>query len=178
MLGELARRSLDGNNPGAADLIDQMASTSREAVSAMGDIVWSIHPHKDKMDDLVQRMRRFASDLLEGQGIAFHLEAPSEGAPQVIPPEVRRDVMLLFKESIHNASRHARCSSVRAEVLFQNGQLHLRVQDDGCGINPQDHGRGHGLQTMRARTERVGGKFEVTSGVDAGTLISATFLLE
>ena len=53
-----------------------------------------------------------------------------------------------------------------------DGGIHLRVQDDGKGFDPGRVPDGHlGLAGMRARTERMGARFEVTSKPGAGTTI-------
>ena len=51
--------------------LDVIAETSREMISSMSDIVWAINPDKDHFSDPVQRMRRFASVVLEAQDIAY-----------------------------------------------------------------------------------------------------------
>lgn len=52
------------------------------------------------------------------------------------PDEVRRDILLIFKESVHNAAKHSGCSRVAAELSVQGGDLVLRVQDNGRGFAP------------------------------------------
>lgn len=178
MLGELARRALRGTNPEAETIIDRMATASREAVTSIGDIVWSIHPNRDHAGDLGLRMRHFASGLLEAKGIEFDFIAPAADAPQTIPLEIRRDLMLIFKESIHNAARHSGCARVRAELSLRGGRLRLFVEDDGAGISSGNghgpaSGGGHGLTTMRLRAERLGGKIRWEAGSDGrGTLVT------
>lgn len=164
MLGELARRSLNGQHPAATDLIDRMSAASREAVAAMSDIVWSIHPSHDRASDLAQRMRSFASDLLSARDIDFDFRLSEGGLPAALEPEVRRDLLLVFKESVHNAARHAACTEVRAELNVDGRQAVLTVEDDGGGIavNGQGSGgSGHGLFNMRARAEKAGGSLAV-----------------
>ncbi len=171
ILGELARRSLDSGNSATAEFLERMAEASREAVSAMSDIVWSIHPNQDKVGDLAQRMRRYAADLLESRGIEFDLVTPSAGALATLRLETRRDVMLIFKEAIHNAARHSGCTHVRAELLLQQAHLHISVEDNGRGgATPSMDGRG--LRSMEARAQRLGGRFQIRSRAPSGTIVS------
>lgn len=47
------------------------------------------------------------------------------------------------------------------------GKVHLELADDGCGFDPRAAGRrGYGLNSMRARAERIGSALRVES--DAG----------
>ena len=160
-----------GYNLGAGVNLERMAEASREAASAMSDIVWSIHPNQDKVGDLAQRMRRYAADLLESRGIEFDLVTPSAGALATLRLETRRDVMLIFKEAIHNAARHSGCTHVRAELLLQQAHLHISVEDNGRGgATPSMDGRG--LRSMEARAQRLGGRFQIRSRAPSGTIVS------
>jgi hypothetical protein len=51
----------------AGGLLASVASISRESIDAMSDIVWAVDPTRDRLTDLAQRMRRFASDVLAGK---------------------------------------------------------------------------------------------------------------
>lgn len=162
MLGELARRSLNGQHPAATDLIDRMSAASREAVAAMSDIVWSIHPSHDRASDLSRRMRSFGNDLLGARDIDFDFRLAEGAAAAALEPEVRRDLLLVFKESVHNAARHAGCRWVRAELSLEGREAVLTVEDDGAGIGaPRAGGKGHGLVNMKARAEKAGGSLAV-----------------
>jgi|GEM_PF-5901044 len=55
-----------------------IAGASRELVDSTSDIVWAIDPQKDHLNDLTQRMRRFASDVLTSRNIGFEFREPDE----------------------------------------------------------------------------------------------------
>lgn len=59
ILSEVVRR-----NPKASEPLEIIADTSREMVDSMSDIVWAINPERDNLSDLIQRIRRFAEDVL------------------------------------------------------------------------------------------------------------------
>ena len=61
ILSEVAQQSMKGN--GASRPVEIDRDVSNELVDAMSDIVWAINRKKDHLQDLIQRMRRFASDL-------------------------------------------------------------------------------------------------------------------
>lgn len=169
MLGELARRSLNGSHPGAAELIERMAGTCRDAVASMSDIVWSIHPRNDGLSDLVSRMRQFALDVLSARDIEFDFEAPAEGdASLALPLDVRRDLLLIFKESVNNAARHAGCRRVRAVLICEEREVRLTVEDDGHGFDPLAKAAGQGLGTLRARARKLAGRCDILSAPGGG----------
>ncbi len=171
VLSEVARQRVDVRDPGAAASLSRIGDISRELVDSMSDIVWAINPKHDRLADLVHRMRRFAGDLLGTSKIQFELNVRGSAA---IPLDAgaRRDIFLVFKESLHNAFRHSECGTILVDVGAQGGRLRLRVADDGKGfaVDGVQNG-GHGLENMRRRAARLGGVVAVASGEGNGTSV-------
>ena len=110
-----------------------IAGASRELVDAMSDIVWAINPQKDHLNDLTQRMRRFASDVLTARNIAFEFSEPDEENDIPLGANIRREVFLIFKESVNNLVRHSACTEVKIDFQIAEGALKLTVRDNGKG---------------------------------------------
>jgi signal transduction histidine kinase len=128
----------------------------------MGDIVWSINPRNDHAGALTQRMRRFSGSLLEASGITLHFNVSGAAPERHLDTDTRRQVYLIFKESINNAARHSHATEVAVTLKEQDGDLLLEVADNGDGFPPNspDSG-GNGFSTMRARAESIGGQLDV-----------------
>lgn len=152
----------------------KIADTSREVVGSMGDMVWSINPSKDNLQDTVQRMRRFASDLLAPKDIAFRFSAPDKNRTVKMDVDLRRQLYLVFKEAVNNAAKYSECSEVNVDLALDGAQLTLKIKDDGKGFDPAEANGGNGLSNMRMRMESVGGGLNVVSSEENGTLIEAT----
>ena len=76
LLSEVARQRIGRDDNSVEEPLSMIANASHELVGSMSDIVWAINPQKDQLSDLVQRMRRFASELLEARNIEFSFRAP------------------------------------------------------------------------------------------------------
>jgi signal transduction histidine kinase len=165
VMSELAQR--DANN-GA---VSEIANISRDLVDAMSEIVWAINPKHDHVSHLLHRMRRFASDTLEARGIALHFQTSGLDRDLRATPEVRRQVLLIFKEAITNVSRHsgAQNAEVILEVAAEN--LKMSIQDDGRGFDPRQVHDGNGLRNMPERARTIGGTLKITSHPDCGTKV-------
>lgn len=92
---ESLRDAMQGDAPmspevASRDRMTTIASASRELLDSMSDIVWAINPQKEHLKDLIQRMRRFASDLLTGRNIAFHFKAPEGEQDLKLSADTRR----------------------------------------------------------------------------------------
>jgi len=159
--------------------LESIKEVSGELVEAMSDVVWAINPNKDNLRDLVQRMRRFASDVCAGRKIHFELDAPRSENLQPLGANVRREVFAIFKESINNAVKYSECENIAADFRIESDALFLEIKDDGRGFDAEeilsenfspDKG-GNGLVNMRRRASELGGNCRIVSTVGGGTKI-------
>ncbi len=160
ILSEVASGA-DSNN---AEPLSRIASVAREMVDSMSDMVWAVSPGRDRLSDLVRRMRQFAEDVLVARQVNLRFTAPTSDVR--LDPDVRREVYLILKECIHNAVQHSACRRVEVELGIDAGWLKLTIRDDGQGIReaePASSSGGHGLASMRRRAVDLGGELEVTS---------------
>jgi ligand-binding sensor domain-containing protein/two-component sensor histidine kinase len=176
IMSEVAQKQ--GAQQSAAEHLAHIADLSRELVDSMSDIVWAINPKRDHLGDLTQRMRRFVNDVLEGAEIEVDFRAPQQWADTALSADVRREVFLIFKESVNNIVRHADCRHALVLVDVCGNELVVELRDDGCGFQIQNsNGHGHGLASMRERAGRLGGKLELHSDPGKGTSLKLTIPL-
>jgi ligand-binding sensor domain-containing protein/two-component sensor histidine kinase len=178
ILSEVAQRPPERTGSLEKAPLSDIAGISRELVDSMSDIVWAINPEHDRMGNLVHRMRRFATDVLGGQGIALRFRSSVTDEDLKISAEVRRQLYLIFKESIHNVVRHSGAGRVEVALDGVKDGLTLTVTDDGEGFDAAAEHEGHGLRSMRRRAAAMGGLVELASSPGRGTTVTATASLE
>jgi ligand-binding sensor domain-containing protein/signal transduction histidine kinase len=173
VLSEVARAGVNGENRRTQESLQKVAVLAREMVDSLGDIVWSIRAAPDGFDSLVSRMREFALDLLGAQGIELKLSAEAVGhGERQLSLERRRHLFLMFKECIHNVSRHSGCTAVRVDLKVEDHNIILTVADNGRGFRAEKTGRGNGIVGMRRRAESAGGSIEWISRGGEGCSVS------
>jgi ligand-binding sensor domain-containing protein len=150
---------------------------ARESVSAMSDIVWAINPARDSLLDLVRKMRQHADELFTRRNIELHLTTPLDRESLRLGVDVRRDVLLIFKEAVNNAARHSSCSRVDIDLRVEGSRMVLSVRDNGVGFAPAAESDGQGLASMSRRARRLGGTLDVTSGDSGGTSVTLSIPL-
>ena len=171
VLSEVVRRQVEGTEA-VAQPLSTIASTSRELVDSMSDIVWAINPNRDNLSDLAHRMRRFASDLFTANDIEFRFDSSEAEQAMRLDAEVRRQVFLIFKESAHNIVRHSGCSSVEVGLRVENHTISLTLKDDGKGFDIEQASEGHGLMSMNRRAKSLGADLEISSQAGIGTVVA------
>jgi len=176
-LSEVARVHENLGQLQANDRLDRVATLARELADSMSDVVWSIRAEPEGVDSLIRRMREFAIDLLESQAIAFELRAPEKSPHLQLSLQARRQLLLIFKECVHNAARHSRATAVVADFEVAGQEILLRVRDNGCGIDDpggaQGRNGGNGIPSMRQRAESLGGRMEWTASPGGGCTAEA-----
>jgi signal transduction histidine kinase len=148
--------------------LENIRNTSRTAIHAMSDIVWSVSAGHDKTSSLVDRMKDHADLMLQPLGLepVFHVYGLQE--ERHIDGLVRQELFLIFKEAIHNIIKHSTPSYVRIDMGNAGGQFTLRVENDlPSPPKMQRPQGGHGLDNMRRRAARIQATLEATLAADA-----------
>ena len=79
---------------------------------------------------------------------------------------------MAFKEALNNVVRHAGATEVKFKIQIEHGELRLSISDNGRGLPAGGHNDAmDGLTNMRARIEKLGGRFEIASETGRGTTV-------
>jgi signal transduction histidine kinase/streptogramin lyase len=164
--GQRARASMDPSEPLAL-----IADLSRDVLDSVSDIVWAINPGRDRLSDLTLRMRRFAGDAASAANMEMDFRAEGDRGDLKLGPDLRREVYLIFKESINNLMRHSGCTNAQVTMKNFDRSLELTISDNGKGFDPDQASDGNGLASMRQRAARLGGTLEIISSPNRGTIV-------
>ncbi len=96
------------------------------------------------------------------------------GRPLPLPAAVQNEMFRIAQEAMTNVRKHAWAKSVWITLEFKAHQVILTIQDDGIGfatVNAPKSRCGYGLTTMRERAQRIGGRLEIESPANGGTMI-------
>ncbi|MCI0412476.1 histidine kinase, partial [bacterium] len=167
ILTEVARKDLQ--KPETSDRLNQVMDTAQELMESMSDIVWAVNPARDRAEDLVHRMRKFANDILSAGDTELIFRSIDIEKDRKLSPDFKRHVYLIFKECINNAAKHSECKSVSVEMNLNRGRMLLSIQDDGKGFDLSNSFDGNGLKSMRTRAALLGGEFRLSSAPGKGT---------
>ncbi len=169
VLSEVARR----DSGGAANApIGRISELAREVLDSMGDIVWAINPARDRCSDLIQRMRHFAAEVFAATDVDLAFGVDSAASHQALHPELRRELLLVFKEAVNNVVKHAGAKRVTVKVWTQRGMFAFEIADDGRGFDRAEiSGEGHGLPGIERRTRALGGSARIWSRPGEGTTV-------
>jgi len=176
ILSELSKAGVDPKAE-TAGFLDRITEEVTNCGQSLDDIVWSINSNNDTMEQMVARMRRYVAEVLETRVEKYTVDFDDRFANRKLNMEQRRDFFLLFKELINNIYKHSRASQVDIRVWLERNTLHLRVSDNGIGFDQTKSTERNGVKNMHARTEKWGGKIEIRSAPEEGTVITIAMQL-
>jgi len=180
ILSEVAHQHVARDEKQGLEPLTRIISVSNELVDAMSDIVWAINPQKDHLSDLLQRMRRFASDIFTARNITFRFQTPGSDKNIELGANLRREIFLVFKETVNNVVKHSDCSRAEIEFHIDSDWLVLMIKDNGKGFDVASVGDanadramqgrgGNGINSMWKRAAEMGGEYKIVSGKGDGT---------
>jgi ligand-binding sensor domain-containing protein/signal transduction histidine kinase len=150
----------------------QISATARVTTHALDEIVWAINPSNDTLEGLANYACKYAQEYLALAGMRYRADVPAHLPATAIPPDVRHNVFLAFKESVNNVVKHAQASEAWIRLRLSSGGFILEIEDNGRGLggSPAPQNR-NGLRNMKKRMEDIGGEFTIAPGTHGGTLV-------
>ena len=141
--------------------LQRISELSRSAMSRMRDTVWAIDARKDKMENLLDRMREHAEETLTPAEIRFDIQTQQIDLKKNLPTQIRQNLYLIYKEAITNIAKHSNASQVK--VILQNGKsdFTMSIQDNGNLPQKNYKTTGLGLSNIKMRAEQIDAQIEI-----------------
>jgi signal transduction histidine kinase len=86
-----------------------------------------------------------------------------------------RELLMVIREAVYNGALHGRPQRIQIKLVYSRDELSSSVTDDGCGFDPakrSEGGQHYGIEGMRERVERMGGRIGIVSVPARGTTVS------
>jgi ligand-binding sensor domain-containing protein/signal transduction histidine kinase len=152
------------------DRLMEISRSARQMANDLRDIVWTINPGLDHLNDMVDRMRCIASTMLGGMSYTF--QGQNGTSTDRLDMEFRRNILLMYKEVLHNILDHARATQVRILINEDSGCFTITIDDNGVGFDTASRSDGNGLKNLKNRASSIGAALEVVSAPSKGTRVT------
>lgn len=167
---------------------DQLKKRLEESVSLIDHTVNQVRnlslnmrpPHLDDLG-LAATLHWYLKQQAKVGGFEEHLSV--QPPDLVVPADLATVCYRVTQEAVTNAMRHADAKTIVIELCEVDGELSLKIRDDGAGFDVEaarEHaakGKSLGLISMQERAHLAGGQFEILSEPARGTTVSARFRL-
>jgi signal transduction histidine kinase len=153
-------------------LMEQSLDQADKLLGESRDKVKDLRGSASNSADLAEALAAAGDQFAQLHHSKFRVSV--QGNRRELHPIVREESFLIGREALANAFRHAGAQTIEAEVTFGERDLHVRIRDDGRGIDAAvlDAGSrpGHfGLIGIRERAKKLGAQVNVWSKAGLGT---------
>lgn len=162
---QAARQALLDDPDRAAENLMRSQELLSEVETEIRRVIYDLHPPVLDEMGLVVALKRFATTYTATFDVDCQVQVA--GRARRLPRQTEIAIYRIIQAALHNVASHAQAS--RAQVCFDFGVdgLHVVIEDDGIGFDPQI--------TMTAPGERLGliGMKERAEGLDAGLQVTS-----
>jgi signal transduction histidine kinase len=180
MMLDAARRALERDKPErATELIEEARHLAERNIGVLRDEMVGLGPYA--FDELT--VDAALEQCVPTWARRYEIEIGMTMQRIDLSNEACGSLFGIAQEAVVNAGRHSGANNVSITLRTVNGDVELRVSDDGSGFDADEqplgpHEPGHiGLATMRERAELIGGRLEIRTG-EKGTTVVARVPLE
>ena len=152
-------------------LLERARDEVRHTVDEARLAVWNLRHASGA--GLVAAVTHLAQQTERETGIPVSFE--SEGEPLNFAAESEHSLLMIIREALQNALRHAAPKQLAVRLRFEPQTLNVEIEDDGCGFHVGQafttENRHYGLIGMRERAEKLRGQLQVISDLGKGTRV-------
>jgi signal transduction histidine kinase len=176
-LDALATRELDEKGRhliGASrNLVSRIQSETR-------DLIRDLRDSNEIAGDLAAALHGVAARLADENSLQIKVDAATP--LPALPATTVHDLRMIAREAITNAIRHGASTQVSISVEHRDGELRLRITDDGSGFNPATvihDRRGHfGCAGIRERARKSHAEVTWSNVSPRGTRVEVVLPLD
>jgi signal transduction histidine kinase len=166
-------------------LLQELRQLSRGALAEMRTLLLELRPAALVETSLGELLRQLGEAVTGRTGVPVTVTEEQQGR---LPAEIHIAFYRIAQEALNNVAKHARASQVTLRLGCSPGRsgslaetqpegIELRINDDGCGFEPEAVPPHHlGLGIMRERAHQIGAILEINSKSGLGTEIRVVWV--
>jgi len=171
LFAEVARRmAAEGETLQAKDYIEQLGDTAQQALKELRLLVYELRPSLLEEEGLIAALQQRLSTVEQRAGVNGEIIAPDDLSLQ---KSIEAELYHIALEGLNNALKHAEADAVT--ILFEKSaeRINMIIEDNGVGFDMDAIGdiQGMGMTSMKERSQRLGGSFEISSALNRGTRV-------
>lgn len=169
-----ARLNLDKDKSVVQKHLTEAEKMATEARAELTRLINALKPAELEHKTFVTAIRELAESWTAQHGMK--LEPHLSDLPQ-LSDDVQQVLYRVAQEALANIAKHSEARNVSVRLEQDLGIITLEVSDDGKGFKSNKVQKGVGLRSMQERLEAIGGKLDIQSIPNKGTLVTANIPL-
>ncbi len=140
-----------------------------EAINKTRNLARGLCPVHLVAHGLGSSLMELASNTESAFGISCHFN--SSNPVYIRNNTVATHLYYIAQEALSNAVKHGKAETVLMYLSYDDGNVSLKIIDDGQGIKDEPETKGMGLNIMRFRSNMIGAVFDIKPHIDGGTIV-------
>ena len=173
VLSEVLSSMIDVKDTEKREILYKINNNVNELYTGTKDILWSLNPKNDTLGQLLGHIINFGEEMFNDTPIKFSHRLQLSNRDSRLSLDISRNILLIFKESIHNILKHSRASEAVFDAALKDDVLTLSIHDNGHGFDLEHDKNGHGVNNLHLRSKRINSRLNINTG-PGGTSISLT----
>jgi signal transduction histidine kinase/ligand-binding sensor domain-containing protein len=158
----------------ARKALDDALNQSEEIMREGRERVRNLRASHTEITSLADALEGFGHQLRAIHSAEFKLSV--EGQPRPLDALIQDEIVLIGREALTNAFTHSYAQTIVVNVSYNSDNLHLRIYDNGRGIENEVLKAGYrsdhwGLAGMRERSSKIHSDLHIGRGNGGGTQI-------
>jgi len=150
--------------------LEQLRDEVRKVVTEVRDTLYDLRTDVSERKDLVATLAEFVDRVGERTGLDVQFDHLAE---RRLPIPQERELWRIAQEAVTNACRHSGATAIKVGWRYDDAGAVLEVRDNGKGLSEGVPARAdsYGIVGMRERAASVGGRLELFSPPEGGTVV-------
>ncbi|HDR7792670.1 TPA: sensor histidine kinase [Bacillus luti] len=159
---QLVEKLIVKNPERASAEAKEITQTSRTALKQLRELISDM-----RMITVEEELEQIKAIL---QAANIELEIEQEASASSLSPIEQNILGMCLREAITNVVKHSKATRCTVAILESQGELILKVEDNGIGLADQNHD-GNGIRGMKERIALIDGFVELDT-IHPGTLLT------
>ena len=167
IISNIAIREINSDRTKATMI--EIKDSSISLMEKMDDIVWSVNPRNDSLENLLLRIKQFATTLFEAKNIDYTITIQENINEVKLPMEWRQHIYLILKEAVNNLVKYSEASLASIRIGYRDSKLEIQLEDNGKGFDTSKPSTGNGLVSMQNRANLMDAELTIGTTLGQGT---------
>jgi signal transduction histidine kinase len=151
----------------------QMSEVLTDCIDELKITIDSLEPVESDLLVVLGNLRYRLGPRLNAAGITLDWAVKDLPPLEYLDAENVRSVLRIVQEAFTNTLKHANAKRITlsTSVDYTNNSVLVSVADDGLGL-AESHANGRGIENMKSRAVKLGGKLEIVQMESGGTCLN------
>ena len=154
---ELATNASEENKKG----LKRIENMSSAAISSVADVIWSVDRDFSSLQHLIMVMEDYLDEAVRSKKIPIVFNQVNLNTDNQLEILLRRNLLLIFKESISNAIKHTKPTKLIIHLKNIGSNFEMVINNEFNERIVSQNSGGRGLENIKRRAKHLNGKLAI-----------------